>query len=388
MAPVWLIAERELRTYLATASFWIALAIGPLLMAGVLVLASAGARASAPIIVNVFATDPSLTRPAAAALSEAAATEGRRLRIAYGKGAPSLFLSRPDDGSLDVRFSEGFPLSPAGKALTAGTLERARMLQQLQLAGMTAPAVRAARVRLAAPPRMAKASDPAAPSRFALVMALWLILTGSLGMLLQAVVRERSNRALESLLAAARPWEIVGGKLVGVGAISGLVLAAWLGSGAALAWFGPGGSGVVQVMTMGLASIPVLARAGLIYALAFAFYGSVTVALGAIARDGAAAQNLSRPMFAVLLAAFFAVLLTGLGAAPAAPWLLYLPPLTPFMLLLSPPGALTASSEVAAFALLAVSAGTAGCLAVSSITLSGGFPLRWRPPAAVSAARS
>ncbi len=387
MAPVWLIAERELRTYLATASFWIALAIGPLLMAGVLAMASAGARASAPIVVSVSASDPSLTRPAAAALSEAAATEGRRLRIAYGKGAPSLFLARLGDGSVDVRFSEGFPLSPAGKALTAGALERARMLQELQLAGMTAPAVRAARVRLAATPSVAKAGDPTAPSRFALVMALWLILTGSLGMLLQAVVRERANRALESLLAAARPWEIVSGKLMGVGAVSGLVLVAWLGSAVALAWFGPVGSGVVQVMTMGLGSVAVLARAGLIYGLAFAFYGSVTVALGAIARDAAAAQNLSRPMFAVLLAAFFAVLFTGLGAAPAVPWLLYLPPLTPFMLLLSPPGALAPPIEAAAFASLAVSAAAAGLLAIRSITLAGGFPFAWRSSARTFAVR-
>ena len=373
MAPVWLIAERELRTYLATASFWIALAIGPLLMAGVLALASAGARASAPIVVSVSASD--------------SAAEGRRLRIAYGKGAPSLFLARLGDGSVDVRFSEGFPLSPAGKALTAGALERARMLQELQLAGMTAPAVRAARVRLAATPSVAKAGDPTAPSRFALVMALWLILTGSLGMLLQAVVRERANRALESLLAAARPWEIVGGKLMGVGAVSGLVLVAWLGSAVALAWFGPGGTGVVQVMTMGLGSVAVLARAGLIYGLAFAFYGSVTVSLGAIARDAAAAQNLSRPMFAVLLAAFFAVLFTGLGAAPAIPWLLYLPPLTPFMLLLSPPGALAPPIEAAAFASLAVSAAAAGLLAIRSITLAGGFPFAWRSSARTFAVR-
>ncbi len=387
MAPVWLIAERELRTYLATASFWMALAVGPLLMAGVLVLAGVGARASAPVVVSVSATDPALIHPAAAALAEAATTEGRRLRIVYGNAAPSLVLVRLGDGSEDLRFSEGFPLSPAGRALTAGALERARMLQQLQLAGMTAPSLRAAHVRLVAAPSPAKARDPVAPSRFALVMALWLILTGSLGMLLQAVVRERSNRALESLLAAARPWEIVGGKLIGVGAISGLVLVAWLGSGAALAWFGPGGSGVVQVMTMGMASAAVLARAGLVYALAFVFYGSVTVALGAIARDVAAAQNLSRPMFAILLAAFFAVLFTGLGGAPAAPWLLCLPPLTPFMLLLSPPGALSAPQEMAAFALLAVSAATAGRMAVRSVTLAGGFPLRWKPTRSVLASR-
>ena len=36
-------------------------------------------------------------------------------------------------------------------------------------------------------------------------MMLWMTLAGSLGMLLQAVVRERSNRALESLLGQSNP---------------------------------------------------------------------------------------------------------------------------------------------------------------------------------------
>src|SRR5206468_8253804 len=34
--PLWLIAGREFRAYTATASFWVALAIGPLAMSGVL----------------------------------------------------------------------------------------------------------------------------------------------------------------------------------------------------------------------------------------------------------------------------------------------------------------------------------------------------------------
>ncbi len=39
MAPIWLIAEREFRTYVATLSFWAALAIGPLAAGGGLLLA-------------------------------------------------------------------------------------------------------------------------------------------------------------------------------------------------------------------------------------------------------------------------------------------------------------------------------------------------------------
>ena len=150
--------------------------------------------------------------------------------------------------------------------------------------------------------------DVAMLSRLVAMMMLWLTLTGSLGMLLQAVVRERANRALESLLAAAQGWEIVTGKMLGVGAVSLLVLASWLGSAAAFSlfchrrreWCPPYLASLAQPLT--------LLRDGLIYICAFAFYGAITVALGAMARDSAAAQNLVRPMFVLLLAAFFVAL--------------------------------------------------------------------------------
>ena len=54
----------------------------------------------------------------------------------------------------------------------------------------------------------------------------------TLRMLLQAIVRERSHRSLEGLLASTRPQEIIFGKLLGVGLLSILVLGAWLGVGA------------------------------------------------------------------------------------------------------------------------------------------------------------
>jgi ABC-2 type transport system permease protein len=183
--------------------------------------------------------------------------------------------------------------------------------------------------------------DASTVSRIALALLLWLTLVGSLGMLLQAVVRERSNRALESLLAAARPIDIVLGKLGGVGAVSVLVLAAWLGSAAALGSVSASTGGGLAALLSAFADPATLARAGLIYVFGFAFYGLLTVAVGAMARDNADAQNLARPMFAVLLVVFFMVLSMAQGAGAMPAWLLYAPPFTPFALLISPqsPGA-------------------------------------------------
>ena len=308
--PLWLIAGREFRAYAATGSFWVALAIGPLLMGGGLLLA--GSQTHAP-------------------------------------AQATLTLSRTPQGT-EARFSDGFPLSAEG---------RRAVIQVLEQNGAPGPVhLTAASVK----PKI----DLGGVTRFALVLMLWMTLTGSLGMLLQAVVRERSNRALESLLAAASPTDIVLGKLVGVGAVSVLVLAAWLGSSAALGALISTSGGGVAALLHGLSNPLTLLRAGVIYLLAFGFYGLTTVAVGAKARDNADAQNLARPMFAVLLVVFFTAMAAAGGAQNLA-WLSYVPPFTPFMLLIAPQNPV---HELIAVAFLAFSTVGAGVFAVRSLRLS------------------
>jgi len=363
MAPVWLIAEREFRAYAATLSFWVALAVGPVAMGMALGVAMLAAPDSRPTPVAISSSDPALGARARDAVAEAAALEGRQIAWAPMATADTarFVVQKTADGSVRARFDGPAALSPEGQTLAARTVERNAALARLGQppSEMIAPPAPAAH-----PPM-----DTGAFSRFALVMMLWLTLTGSLGMLLQAVVRERANRALESLLAAARPWEIVFGKLAGVGAVSVLVLAAWLGSAMALSPLVPSAGNLAGGILLGLGQPALLARAGVIYLLAFAFYGLVTVAVGAGARDTAAAQNLSRPMFTVLLAAFFAALAAAGGAGNLG-FLTYLPPFTPFMLLLQAPGEMPLAGQLAAVALLAAAAVGAARWAVCSVRLT------------------
>jgi ABC-type Na+ efflux pump permease subunit len=315
---IGLIAAREFRAYAMTASFWVALAIGPLLMTGALLATAKG--------------------PAAHTAPQAA----------------SLTLSRDPAGAVQARFSPSFPLSATGKA---------QVLRVLEADG-------AGPVHLAPEPRR---SGPNADTlrRFAMVMMLWMTLVGSLGMLLQAVVRERANRALESLLAAAQPLEIVLGKLTGVGAVSLLVMGSWLGASAALGALASASGGVVASLLQGFAQPAMLAQGAAVYVLAFAFYGLTTIAVGALARDNADAQNLARPMFAVLLAVFFTSMASAFGAHGLS-WLVYLPPFTPFMLLLQPQ---PAGVALPALAILAAAAILAGWGAVRSLRLAPAGPL-------------
>ncbi len=308
--PIWLIAGREFRAYVTTASFWLALAIGPLLTGGAMLAQR--------------------TPPAAQ----------EQLVIAAGAGG------------WEARFSEDFPLSPAG---------RAQVLQVLRGEGQ---AVQAAPARA---PR-----EAADLSRLLLVLLLWVTLVGSLGMLLQAVVRERANRALEILMSAARPLDVVLGKVLGVGAVSVLVIGAWLAAPAAAAMSAPGPAlGALAAF----ADPWVLLRAAVIYGLAFGFYGFLTVAAGVMARDSADAQNLARPMFAVLLVAFFTTMAAAAGAAEKTAWLTFLPPFTPFMLLVRPAPPAVEAVAIAELALATVLAGWGASEVLRKGVASPGF--RW-----------
>jgi len=340
--PVWLIAEREFRTYVATASFWVALAIGPLAAGAGLMLAQNGLHPAPPTAIQIVSRDAGLIGSAEAALREAAALEGRRLSFGVSDRRVTVNDVPP---AVELRFTPDFPLSASGRALVARTLERdfAR-----QASSATPPTVRP--IAKDAPHRL----DAARIARFLSMLILWLTLTGSLGMLLQTVVRERATRALESLLAAATPGQIMTGKLLGIGGVSLLILFAWLGSSAALSWFAPQ-SGLAPAVIAELARPQLLLRAAAIYCLAYAFYGSITIALGAMARDSSSAQNLARPMFAILVIAFFVGLASAMGGAAAGESsLLYVPVFTPLLLLLYPAGAISPMMQLGVLAPVAV----------------------------------
>lgn len=358
-APIWLIAEREFRTYVVTISFWVALVVVPLAVGGGLLLSGGIRPSGAPIPISVVSSDENLARSARAALDEAGRLEGRH--FIYDGTGKRLTLSPSGAARLNLIFAPEFPLSPLGRAFIARTLER-----DAGRGTVGSPALTVGEDRHTDAVRK---PDAAAIARFATMMMLWLTLTGSLGMLLQTVVRERATRSLESLLAAAPPWQIVGGKLIGVGAVSLLILCTWLGGSAAFAAFAPK-TGLTFAIIANLATPLPLLRALSIYLVAYLFYGSITVALSAMARDSSSAQNMSRPMFVLLLLAFFAALASmAPGAAPVLSWLLYVPVFTPFLLLLHPPGAASVTTQIVLFGILLAASWMAAWFSISRFCL-------------------
>jgi ABC-2 type transport system permease protein len=221
--------------------------------------------------------------------------------------------------------------------------------------------------------------EPAAILRFLLALMLWLALVTTLGMLLQAIVRERTSRSLETLMASVRPAELILGKMIGVGGVTAAVMASWLlslaiGASALLKGeLGPLARGLLDA-----AADPwLLLQAVLLFVSGFSFYGALIAVIGALARDEPGAQNLARPLFGVLLMIFFAALSLGCLRMNPPAWLAWIPPFAPFLLLLKPallPAAAWAPVLTGIFGAAAALIWTGGRL------LSGqGFALAHRP---------
>jgi ABC-2 type transport system permease protein len=190
----------------------------------------------------------------------------------------------------------------------------------------------------AAAAAMLKAFAPATILRFLLALALWLSLITTLGMLLQAIVRERTSRALETLLASVRPIELILGKMIGVGGVTFAVMTSWLLSlGISASAMLKGHQAPLAVGMLRASADPwLMGQALLLFVGGFAFYGALIALIGALARDEAGAQNLARPLFGVLLVIFFAALAVGCLDIRLPAWLAWIPPFAPFVLLLKP----------------------------------------------------
>jgi ABC-2 type transport system permease protein len=378
MQRLWLVARREIVAYAGVPSFWVALLTGPLLM--LLAALGAGAMGRAPQpppaqVVAVEAPTAALAGAMKQAIEEAGDLEGRPVRVladAAGPAAVRVHLSeRPDGPALAV---QGQPLSKTTVALLRRDVAAA--LRDQALAGGEVP-VASIQVSEPAPPPAAP-QDTGRFARFSMSTMLWLALVGSLGLLLQAVVRERSNRALESLLAAVRPSEIVLGKLLGVGALAVLVMGVWLLGGAAIAASPLAARAPIAALVLrDFGDVRTLALGATVFVLAFAMYGAAMIGVGALARDTTSAQNLSRPVFAMLLAVFFVALgqVSGMSGS-LLPTLSLLPPFAPFALILAGPQALDGWRIAASLAGVGATSLLCLWLAVRALT---GEPVVRRP---------
>jgi ABC-2 type transport system permease protein len=166
---------------------------------------------------------------------------------------------------------------------------------------------------------------------FGMGVLLWMVVLTGAGILLNSVIEEKSSRILEVLLTSASVPEIVGGKILGVAAVTSTVLGVWLSIGGMILWR-------TQPHVFGVL-LSVLLSKGLLFYFALYFvggylmYATLFTMVGAFCETTREAQTLLGPLMILLSVPM--VFMSQAMVHPDAPLLqllCWIPPFTPFLM--------------------------------------------------------
>lgn len=333
---LFLIAGRELRTRLRTRAFLISTVASVVVLAGLVLMqgATAGGASTSTVGLNGQAI------AVADQLIGAAGQLGHQVRTRQVADL-STGEAMVADGELDVLVS-GSPsalrvlvreeLDAGLRVVLDGIVQQQVLRAQLaavedldpdQMLG-TAASAHATVVALDAP-------QPHRDQRLAVALLAIALLYVSLllygTMVAQGVIEEKSSRVVEILLSSVRPWQLLAGKVVGLGlvgltqftviAVSGLLLAA-----------------VTNVLTISGVAAMTLLWSLVWYVLGYFLYATVFAAVGSLVSRQEDAQSVIVPVTMVLVLAFvlgFGVVAQDASSTTSAV-LSLLPPLSPILM--------------------------------------------------------
>ncbi|WP_432934324.1 ABC transporter permease [Microbispora sp. CA-135349] len=133
---------------------------------------------------------------------------------------------------------------------------------------------------------------------FMLVLILFMLVVGTPMMVAMGVVEEKGSRIVEILLTSVRPWQLLGGKVLGLGVVGliNLVVVLVAGLGAAFA------SGLAVDFPPGMAGIV----AGIVvwFVLGYAFFAAVAAALASLISRQEEVGNVLTPMTMTMFASY------------------------------------------------------------------------------------
>jgi ABC-2 type transport system permease protein len=232
-------------------------------------------------------------------------------------------------GTTRLVVKRAFSTTTSNAALTARAIAATISLQGgLEAAGLSP---QQAAVLAHPPPVPITSLQPAPHNQTARATAVYgliliFVLLSQYGTwILMGVVEEKSSRVVEVLLAAIRPWELLTGKVLGIGAVA-------LGQGALLVAVALGLAGAVgSDLVRGTAPMEVLTVLCWLV-LGYAFYCWVYAAGGALAERQEHVQALAFPLQIPILFGYIASI-SAIGSASPSTFvkvLAYLPPTAPF----------------------------------------------------------
>ncbi|MEV5500033.1 ABC transporter permease [Nonomuraea fuscirosea] len=132
-----------------------------------------------------------------------------------------------------------------------------------------------------------------------LVLVLFMLIIGQVVMVAMGVVEEKGSRIVEILLSSVRPWQLLGGKIVGLGVLGmiNLVVILGVGLGAAMA------SGLAAEFPPG---IPGLVAAVLAwFVLGYAFFATLAAAFASLVSRQEEVNSVLTPLTMVIMGTYF-----------------------------------------------------------------------------------
>jgi ABC-2 type transport system permease protein len=377
MRKVWAVARREFLERVRTRAFLIGTVGGPLLLGFFMVLPAllAGRETRAKHIVVVDGASGDFGTMVAAALRDevrdTAAPEPRPLYrvdyVAAGEGAPldSLVALTGVDAKKNERAIDGV-LVVTDSALDAGELNylgsnvsspgdmsrlervlRPVVLRERLARANVEPAVALAAVRpvtletqRVSDGRLTGESGEASfllAYLMAFVLYIALLLYGI--QIMMSVVEEKSSRIMEILVSSLSPFQLLLGKIVGVGAVGLLQLTIWAGTAMLLTTYRLQLAGVLGVSPTEMSDIPIptispslLIVFLLFFVLGFMLYAAAYAAVGAMCNSQQETQQVQMPVTLFIglgLVSMFALL--GDPNGQLARVLAFVPPIAPFV---------------------------------------------------------
>lgn len=304
---VWLVTKRELNTRLRTRSFVVGTGVLLVLLLGYVFFQTSLAGSSDKNTVGLTGQAIGIARQ----LQTEAALSGREITTVTVTD-PAEGRKKVADGDFDALVSgSAAQLTATYKSSLDGELRRVldQVAQQQVLDGVLSsaqlePAEVMAKVNGTHVRDDALSPQPADQTQrlvVGLVVAFLLymsIITYGM-MVAQGVVEEKSSRVVEILLASVRPWQLLLGKVIGLGLV-GLTQLVILGA------VGLGAASATGVFTLsGFATSAVLW--GLLwYLLGFLLYATVYGALGSLVSRQEDTQSVVGPLNIILVVGFIA----------------------------------------------------------------------------------
>lgn len=302
---VWLVARREFVQRVRTRAF----IIGTVLV----LVAIAGYVFFIRFIADSSSTTTVALTPEVAAvgstLVSSADSIGRTIELRpVDDAAAGEQLVRDDDADA-LLTSDGTRVRLVGKDDMSDTLQslvdtvlRAQALdQQLRLAGADPADVEAAVTAAQADVVTLEPRDPQRGQRLALGVAIAVLLYGSLVFVGQAVaqgvVEEKSSRVVELLLSTVRPWQLLLGKVLGLGAVGLLQMLIIAGVGLSVSI----GFGVLDI---GGVAIGTLAVGLFWYLIGIMLYATVYAAAGSLVSRQEEVNAVVTPLTMTIVIAF------------------------------------------------------------------------------------